>query len=166
MAVNYFCGIQHSSGAFAGSSFSAHASSVLLSPGAFCRTHSNIGTDSSRFPSPFQLGCRSRCYVHCCKESSVHTAHKNTSYQLTADSHGILRHLYYGAEVRKRKTEVKIRRGNSSAALVNFRMCFFLRVSWHLCNLIFQIAMWNILTVCRSIWPPTGDTTPITTPPC
>ena len=29
-----------STGAFAGSSFSAHASSVLLSPGAFCRTHS------------------------------------------------------------------------------------------------------------------------------
>lgn len=40
---------------------------------------------------------------------------------------------------------MKIRRGNPSAALVNFRKCFFLSVSWHLCNLIFQIAMWKYI---------------------
>lgn len=67
---------------------------------------------------------------------------------------------------KKEKDRSENKERESPAALVNFRMCFFLRVSWHLCNLIFQIAMWNISTVCRSIWPPTGDTTPITTPPC
>ena len=49
MAVFYFCGIQHSSGAFAGSSFSAHAASSSLSCGAFCRIQSKYRYGSKLF---------------------------------------------------------------------------------------------------------------------